>query len=300
LFVFFFPSCFLLPGTAGAAARGDQPSATFPNAGTIVIGNNSAITINGDFAQGSNGKLEVLISSANQPVALNVTGTAALAGRLEVKLAPGFTPPAGTTLPILTAANVTGGFTQVTGANVTYTANGVTVQPTGNSATLQMTSAVSRKAHGSAGTFDVALPGVESRASNGNHTLVFTFSNTIASGSAAITGGAATLTDAPTVSGNTITINLTGVANVQQVQVELRGITDVFAQALPDTSIPIKFLIGDTNGDSTVNSGDAIQTRSRSGQATNAANFRSDVNVDGTVNAGDALAVRARSGTSLP
>jgi hypothetical protein len=59
-------------------------------------------------------------------------------------------------------------------------------------------------------------------------------------------------------------------------------------------------LLGDTNGDRVVNSGDALQTRGRSGQATDATNFRSDVNTDGFVNSGDALFVRTRSGNSLP
>ena len=57
---------------------------------------------------------------------------------------------------------------------------------------------------------------------------------------------------------------------------------------------------GDTNGDGVVNTGDALQTRNRSGQTTDATNFRSDVNVDGLVNSGDSIIVRSRSGTSLP
>jgi hypothetical protein len=259
------------------------------------------MSINGDFAQGSNGKLEVIIGSNSQPAALNISGTAALAGRLEVKLAAGYTPPAGTSFPILSAAECHRRFRAGHRRRRQLRPERRDgYRPTGNTNALQMTSAVSRKTHGSADTFDIPLPGVECRQTSGNHTLVFTFSNTIATGSVSVVGGSASITEAPTINGNTMTVNLTNVANVQQVQIELRGITDVFSQALADASIPVKFLIGDTNGDSTVNSGDAIQTRSRSGQATNAANFRSDVNADGTVNAGDALAVRSRSGTSLP
>jgi hypothetical protein len=58
--------------------------------------------------------------------------------------------------------------------------------------------------------------------------------------------------------------------------------------------------VGDTNGDRFVNSGDALQTRTRSGQATDATNFRSDVNADGFINSGDTTLVRARSGTFVP
>ena len=46
--------------------------------------------------------------------------------------------------------------------------------------------------------------------------------------------------------------------------------------------------------------GRPLQTRNRSGQATDATNFRSDVNADGFVNSGDTTVVRARSGTFLP
>ena len=64
----------------------------------------------------------------------------------------------------------------------------------GSSSSLALTSAVSRKTHGSAGAFDVPLPltgepGVECRSSNGQHTFVFTFSSNVVSGNASVTGG---------------------------------------------------------------------------------------------------------------
>ncbi len=49
-----------------------------------------------------------------------------------------------------------------------------------------------------------------------------------------------------------------------------------------------------------VNAGDATQTKSRSGQTTDATNFRSDVNTDGVVNAGDTTQVKSHSGNALP
>jgi len=54
--------------------------------------------------------------------------------------------------------------------------------------------------------------------------------------------------------------------------------------------------VGDTNADGAVNSGDSTQTRNRSGQSTDAINFRSDVNTDGAVNSGDSFLVRSQSG----
>jgi hypothetical protein len=167
-----------------------------------------------------------------------------------------------------------------------------------------LTSAVSRKTQG-AGTYDIDLPttgnpGVECRSSGGAHTLVFTFSSEIVSGAARVESGEGNVLGTPTFAGNTMTVNLTGVLNAQMLRIELRDVTNVLAQVLPVTLVNMGVLIGDTSGDRFVNTGDALQTRNRSGQATDATNFRSDVNADGFVNSGDTTAVRARSGTALP
>jgi hypothetical protein len=171
------------------------------------------------------------------------------------------------------------------------------LQPT---APLALSSAVSRKAHGAAGTFDIPLPGVESRGSAGNHTMVVFFNNEVVSGSATVSSGVGSVSGSPTFTGNMMTISLAGVADAQNLTVTLQGVTDSFGQTLPPTAITMGVLIGDTNGDRTVNSGDALQTRSRSGETASATNFRSDVNGDGSINTGDALLVRGRSGNSLP
>jgi ligand-binding sensor domain-containing protein len=171
---------------------------------------------------------------------------------------------------------------------------------------LQMMSAVSRKTHGSGGNFDVELPlswqaGVESRSGGGTgaHAIVFTLSNNIATASASVTAGSASVSGAPVISGNTIQVNLMNVVDAQTVTLSLSNVSDAFGQTLPGTTVTAGFLLGDTNGDRTVNAADALQTRSRSGQATDTANFRSDVNTDGGLNAGDTAIVRARSGGGL-
>ncbi len=97
-----------------------------------------------------------------------------------------------------------------------------------------------------------------------------------------------------------MTVNLTGVADAQTLTVSLSNVTDTTSHVLSAVTVSMGLLIGDTNGDRIVNAGDSLQTRNRSGQATDATNFRSDVNVDGSVNSGDSLAVRARSGNSIP
>jgi hypothetical protein len=171
---------------------------------------------------------------------------------------------------------------------------------------LQTSSAVSRKTHGSAGDFDIALPltgtsGVECRSggASDNHTIVISFSNPVESGNASVTAGAGSVAGSPAFSGNTMTVNLTGVSNAQTTTLSLINVTDAFGQTLPNTTLDVSFLLGDTNGDRFVNAGDALQTRSRSGQGTDATNFRSDVNTDGLVNSGDTTVVRSKSGTSV-
>jgi len=175
-----------------------------------------------------------------------------------------------------------------------------------------VTGAVSRKTHGGAGTFDVPLPltgtpGIECRTSSAtnDYTVVVTFASSITvtgSPQAQVTTGTGTIGSSGvsnggmvTVSGSTVTIPLTNVANAQTLNVTLFDVNS--SQSIV---IPMSVLVGDTNSDTFVNAGDALQTRNRSGQATDATNFRNDVNADGLVNSGDTTIVRSRSGTSLP
>jgi len=172
--------------------------------------------------------------------------------------------------------------------------------------------AVSRKAHGNAGTFDLDLPlsgtpGIECRSGGvtSDYTLLVTFlANVSVNGNpqAAVTSGIGTIGSGGvrnggmvTTSGNVLTIPLTNVANAQTINVTLNNVN-----GSTNLTIPMSLLIGDVDGDGFVNSGDALQTRNRSGQATDTTNFRSDVNADGFVNSGDTVIVRARSGAFLP
>jgi hypothetical protein len=170
---------------------------------------------------------------------------------------------------------------------------------------FQLTTAVSRKTHGSAGTFDVALPltgnpGIECRNSGGNHTLVFSFSNSVVSGSASVISGTGSVSGSPTFSANTMTVNLTGVTNVQQIAVKLSGVTDSAAHVLPDNTVNMIALAGDTTANKAVNSGDVSQTKTQSGSLVGASNFRNDVTTDGSINASDVSLVKTRVGTAVP
>ena len=168
----------------------------------------------------------------------------------------------------------------------------------------QLSTALSRKTHTGVGSFDIDLPlagraGVECRNSNGEHTLVFTFTDDVISGNATVTSATGHVSGTPVFAGKTMMVNLVGVANAQTVTVKLSGVTDSYFKVVPDCDVNVSFLAGDSNADGIVNAGDALQTRSYSGQAANSTNFRSDVNADGSINGGDALIVRGRSGQSV-
>ena len=166
------------------------------------------------------------------------------------------------------------------------------------------TQVVSRKLHSGA-PFDINLPltgnsGIECRSggATNDYQVVFTFASSVTFTSAAVTAGAGSVSGSSGSGTTTVTVNLTGVTNAQRITVTLLGVND--GTSTGDVGVQMGVLVGDTNGDGFVNSGDSLQTRNRSGQATDATNFRSDVNVDGFVNSGDSFIVRSRSGTFLP
>jgi hypothetical protein len=177
---------------------------------------------------------------------------------------------------------------------------------------LTVTSAVSRKNHG--GTdFDLPLPlapstpAVESRQGNStnDYTIIVNFSEVVTvsgnpqaaviAGSGTIGSGGTSNGGKVTVAGNKVTIPLTNVTNQQTIQVRLNGVN-----GFSNFVIPMSVLVGDTSGNGTVNSADIAQTKSQSGNAVTASNFREDVTVDGNINGSDVALVKSKSGTALP
>jgi hypothetical protein len=244
-----------------------------------------------------------------------------LDGTLNVSLIQGVEPtitPQDTFSILVSDRMLTGAFNNVASGGTLKASNGsgaFTVTYNGNSVVLSnytptplaLASAVSRKVHGGNATFDlplslVAPSTVEPRRGPvaTDHQLWFTFTNAIASGNVAVTAGTATIAGTPSIVGNSIGVNLTGVPNEQKITITLSNVTDTLGQVLPNTEVSMRVLLGDSGGDGIVNSGDATQTRSRSGQPLSLTNFRSDVNSDGAINTGDALVVRGRSGSSVP
>jgi hypothetical protein len=171
---------------------------------------------------------------------------------------------------------------------------------------LELISAVSEKVHTGVGVFDINLPltgepGVECRNTSGTETLVFTFSNDVVSGNATVTSGTGTA-GAPTFSTNTMTVPLTGVTDVQRLTVTLTGVTESLAQVLADTPVTMGVLIGDAagTGNGSVGAADVGFVKSKSGQTTDATNFRADVAVNGSIGAGDIGLTKSKSGNVLP
>jgi hypothetical protein len=178
------------------------------------------------------------------------------------------------------------------------------------------TSIVSRKTHGAAGTFDVDLkapaPGIECRSggATGDHTVVVTFAvpvsvmgngtvkAQVASGTGQVGTGGIANGNAITVSGAVVTVPLTNVTNAQRLSITILGVNDGTNSG--DVIVPMKTLLGDTNGNAAVNASDVGQTKGQSGLAVTAANFRSDVNFNGAINASDVAQVKVQSGTSVP
>lgn len=161
---------------------------------------------------------------------------------------------------------------------------------------------MSRLVHGGSATFDLDLPltgtpAIECRRGNptGTFSIVLSFTNNISNcGTTPNAGGSV----APGPNANQCTVNLTNVANTHTVTVELDNVVDTFG-GTGNVSVPVGFLIGDTNKDGFVDAIDTAQTKSQSGHAVTQSNFREDVNVDAFIDAIDVALVKSKSGTVL-
>jgi len=172
-----------------------------------------------------------------------------------------------------------------------------------------LTSVVSRKTHGSAGTFDVDLPlagspGIECRSggANNDYTLVFTFINTLSSVSGAgLTSGTGSVSSSNIDSNDAhqYIVNLTGVTNAQVITVSLNNVTDSVGNFSSAVSQSMGILVGDVNANRLVNSTDTSLVQAQSGKSLSSSNFRTDVNANGLINSTDTSIVQSKSGTGL-
>ena len=129
------------------------------------------------------------------------------------------------------------------------------------------------------------------------HQMVVTFATNVTVQSVSVTSGTGNV-DSFTVSGNVVTINLSGVTNAQRLGVTLHNVCDGTNQG--DVLIPMGVLSGDVNGNGTVSAADVALTKAQVGATVGGSNFREDVNANGVLNAIDVAIVKSKTGTALP
>jgi hypothetical protein len=166
-------------------------------------------------------------------------------------------------------------------------------------------SVVSRKVHGTAGTFDIDLPvtgtrGIECRVpghlpngANGDYQLVFTFAAPVTSCGSASTG---TVSSGP--NSNQCTVNLTGVPNAQNITVTLNGVATACNSG--NVSVTMGVLLGDVNATARTDAGDVTAVRNKTVSIPDQQTFRFDVNASGRIDAGDVTTTRNATVTVLP
>jgi len=169
---------------------------------------------------------------------------------------------------------------------------------------LMAQSAFSRKTHGGAGTFDIPLPltgnvGIECRSGGApnDYQMIINFATSVTVGSASVTSGTGSVSSF-TVSGPQVTVNLTGVINVQRITVTLVNVND--GTHMGNVPVSMGVLVGDVNGNGAVNATDVALTKSQVGMAVSGSNFREDVNANGLINSVDVALVKSKVGTALP
>jgi hypothetical protein len=184
-----------------------------------------------------------------------------------------------------------------------------------------LSSVVSRKMHGTVGTFDVPLQkdattqprGVECRtgATSGNHTILFTFQNNLV-GTIGTDPGMASVVLGPgsvvpgtgTVTGigpaqNQYTVNLTGVTNANYITVALRNVSDT-AGHIGDVATTMGALLGDVTANGIVSNTDVSNVKTQVAAPVTATNFRDDVNANGIISNTDVSNTKVQVGTTLP
>ncbi len=165
-------------------------------------------------------------------------------------------------------------------------------------------SAVSRKTHASAGTFDLPLslsitsPTIEPRTGPA-HTLVFTFDKPITGATVAVTEGVGTAA-APTFSGNDVVVDLTGVSNQQYATVTLTNVTSSDGGSGGSATARLGLLLGDVNQSHTVTVLDIVVVNGQLAKPVSATNFLLDVNINGMLTVLDKVIVNANLAKALP
>ena len=161
---------------------------------------------------------------------------------------------------------------------------------------FSLVSAASVKLQGSQ-SFSVPLPltgdpGIECRTRGNQHTLVFTFSKDVVSGTAALTRGRGRVAGQSVFSANTMAVDLSKIVDGQKITVTLTDVTSSGGDVLDPVSVTMYVLAGDVDASKTVDNTDVNLVRAQLGQPVTASNFRDDVNVSGTITGADVRAIK--------
>jgi DNA-binding beta-propeller fold protein YncE len=168
---------------------------------------------------------------------------------------------------------------------------------------------VSRMTHGSAGTFDIALPlsgtpGIECRSggSDNHFSLIFTFSNPLTSvGGATIASGTGKVRDSALSNDRRqYIVNLSGVINAQVLTVSLVNVNDSAGNHSNSIQGRIALLLGDENSNKVVSNTDVASIKAQVAAPVTSSNFRDDVNANGVISNTDVSSTKAQVGASLP
>ncbi|MBI5817780.1 MAG: hypothetical protein HZA88_02245 [Verrucomicrobia bacterium] len=184
------------------------------------------------------------------------------------------------------------------------------VSVTIDTASLLLTRAVSRKVHGSKGTFDLNLNlagtngTVEPRLS-GPTALVFTFNKAVTAVDGLLDATEFTLTNATyssaSIASSNLTLNLAGIPDQSRVTVVLKGLSDLAGNLLAGTNaVKIRSLYGDANQSGTVNIADMQVIKFKLASALSATNFLYDINLNGLINIADMQVVKTMLSHTVP
>ena len=177
----------------------------------------------------------------------------------------------------------------------------------GNVSTSPLFSVVSRKVHGSAGTFDIDLPvtgqpGIESRVpgstgTNGvDYKLIFSFSGPVGNCGTASSGNVS-----PGPASNQCTVDLTNVPNAQNTTVTLTGLNLLACPTFTgNVSVTMGLLIADVTANKAVSNTDVSNVKGQVSAPVTAANFRHDVTANGAISNTDVSTTKAHIGATLP
>jgi hypothetical protein len=148
--------------------------------------------------------------------------------------------------------------------------------------------------------------GVEDRSggSEKEYSLRFAFSTPLASVGGATTscGSVVSFVIDPT-DASRVEVDLTGVdCNESEITVSLNDVADMAGDTLSSVPVTFGLLIGDVNGDGTVNLSDYRKVKSHVGELVNKHNFRSDVSFKDPshIDISDLNLVKQQRGTHLP